>query len=146
MPRFTRARDLRRHLEKALGELQKETVITSQAWLGNSNNVPRDSGRMRSSWFAQVGSASSAVAAEDADKENEDAQSLELRWDQDVHLTNNLPYAQPIALGVNLPPSWGGSHRVVSAPVDWFYGQFLEGEVPRIRQAAAKVVKRRFEL
>ena len=120
MPRFTEAKALADHLKKAATELQKESVVTAQAWLGDSSNVPRDTGRMRSSWFAQVGSASSAVAPEGTDAPNTDAQSLELQPGQEAHLTNNLPYSQPIALGVNLPPSWGGQHRVVSAPVTWF--------------------------
>ena len=26
-------------------------------------------------------------------------------------VTNNLPYAEPVCFGVNLPPSWGGVYR-----------------------------------
>ena len=26
-------------------------------------------------------------------------------------VTNNLPYAEPVCFGVNLPPSWGGRYR-----------------------------------
>ena len=26
-------------------------------------------------------------------------------------VTNNLPYAEPVCFGVNLPPSWGGKYR-----------------------------------
>ena len=26
-------------------------------------------------------------------------------------VTNNLPYAEPVCFGVNLPPSWGGQYR-----------------------------------
>ena len=145
MPRFNKAKALADHLRKASTELQKESVVTAQAWLGNSCNVPRDTGRMRSSWFAQVGSASSAVAPEGTDAPRTDAQSLELQPGQDAHLTNNLPYAQPIALGVNLPPSWGGQHRVVSAPVTWFK-DFRDQKLPLRMKDAAKVVKDRFEL
>lgn len=27
------------------------------------------------------------------------------------YVHNNLPYAEPVALGTNLPPSWGGKYR-----------------------------------
>ena len=26
-------------------------------------------------------------------------------------ITNNLPYAEPVCFGINLPPSWGGQYR-----------------------------------
>ena len=146
MPEFNNAKALLRHIEKAVVELQKEVVVTSQAWLGSTNNVPRDTGRMRSSWFAQEGSASTEVAPEGTDAPRTDAKSLSLRFGQDAHLTNSLPYAQPIALGVNLPPSWGGRHRVVSAPTNWYTGQFLKDRLPRIYEESIKIVTRRFDL
>ena len=27
-------------------------------------------------------------------------------------ITNNLPYAEPVCFGINLPPSWGGQYRI----------------------------------
>ena len=146
MPRFNRARDLQAHLEKALGELQKETVVTAQARLGSTALSPRDSGRLRSSWFASAGDASTAVAPEGADAPQTDAEALTIDWRREYHLINNLPYTLPIALGVNLPPSWGGVHRVVSAPRDWFI-RFRDIELPtQIQPEAAATTKRRFEL
>jgi hypothetical protein len=145
MPVFNNPRDLRRHIEKAAAEQIKEALVTSQAWLGNSNNVPFDSGRMRSSWFAAEGSPSSEVAPEDANAPRTDAQGLEVQLGTDYHLTNNLPYAAPIALGVNTPPSWGGEHRVVSAPKTWFI-DFVNSELPKIGDKAGQVIKRRFDL
>jgi hypothetical protein len=145
MATFRDPKDLIAHLEKAAAEQLKETIVTSQAWLGSSKNSPRDSGRLRSSWFAAEGSPSGQVATEGADSSQTDAKGLEVRIGRDYHLTNNLPYAAPIALGVNLPPSWGGQHRVVSAPQDWFI-TFRNQEIPRIMQAAGRVIKRRFDL
>jgi hypothetical protein len=145
MATFTDPEALRRHIEKAAAEQIKEALITSQAWLGSSKNSPRDTGRLRSSWFAAEGQPSGEVAPEDADAPQTDAKGLEVQIDQDYHLTNNLPYAQPIALGVNLPPSWGGEHRVVSAPKTWFI-DFVNAELPRIGDAAGRVIKRRFDL
>lgn len=144
MTRFTSAAALRRHIEKALLEQQKEVIVTAQAWLGSSKNSPRDTGRLRSSWFASEGVASDAVAPEGADAPRDDAKGLEMRLGTTYHLTNNLPYSQPIALGVSLPPSWGGQHRVVSAPRSWFI-DFVNSELPRIGDAAGQTIRRRFD-
>ncbi len=145
MATFSNPKDLIAHLEKAAAEQLKETIITSQAWLGSSKNSPRDSGRLRSSWFAAEGSPSGQEAPEGADSPQTDAKGLTVVLGRDYHLTNNLPYAAPIALGVNLPPSWGGVHRVVSAPVSWFI-DFRNQEIPQLMQAAGRVIKRRFDL
>jgi hypothetical protein len=37
-------------------------------------------------------------------------------WQTDIKkftgtITNNLPYAEPVCFGTNLPPSWGGQYR-----------------------------------
>jgi hypothetical protein len=145
MATFSNPKDLIAHLEKAAAEQLKETIITSQAWLGSSKNSPRDTGRLRSSWFAAEGSPSGQVAPEGADSPQTDAKGLEVRIGPSYHLTNNLPYAAPIALGINLPPSWGGVHRVVSAPPSWFI-DFRNQEIPRIAEAAGRIIKRRFGL
>jgi hypothetical protein len=145
MTTFRDPRALIAHLEAAAAEQLKETIVTSQAWLGSSKNSPRDTGRLRSSWFAAEGNPSGEVAPEGANSPQTDAKGLEVVIGRDYHLTNNLPYAAPIALGVNLPPSWGGQWRVVSAPRTWFI-DFRNSEIPRIMQAAGRVIKRRFDL
>lgn len=143
--RFTSAAALRRHIEAALLEQQKEVIVTAQAWLGSSKNSPRDTGRLRSSWFAAEGAPSDATAPEGADSPRSDAKGLKMQLGVLYHLTNSLPYAAPIALGVNLPPSWGGRWRVVSAPRTWFL-DFVNTELPRIGDAAGRTIKRRFDL
>ena len=35
-------------------------------------------------------------------------------------VTNNLPYAEPVCFGVNLPPSWGGRYRTRQKTVAGF--------------------------
>jgi hypothetical protein len=145
MATFNNPKDLIAHLEKAAAEQLKETIVTSQAWLGNSNNVPFDTGRMLSSWFSAEGSPSSQVAPEGANSPQTDAKGLEVRIGPSYHLTNNLPYAAPIALGIQLPPSWGGKNRTNSAPYSWFVA-FRNREIPQLMQAAGRVIKRRFDL
>jgi hypothetical protein len=135
MPVFRDAAALEKHLKAALDRLQAETLITVQAELGSTKVSPYDTGRFRSSWFAAEGSASGAVASEGTDSPNTDATGLKVDSSKTYHLTNNLPYAQSVAI----------EGRVVSQPANWFI-DFTNVRVPRIQEAAARVVKREFEL
>ena len=141
MPRFTRAKNLERHLKKALDSLQSQTLITTQNELGSAKVSPIDTGRFRSSWFAAEGTASSAVAPEGTDSPNEDAQGLKVDALKTYHLTNSLPYAQAIALDGRTNPE----KNQKSKPATWFV-DFINGRVPKIQAQAAKVVKRNFQL
>jgi hypothetical protein len=135
MPVFKNAKDLERHLKKALDALQADVIIKTQAELGKKTVSPYDKGRFRSSWFAAEGQASDAVAPEGADSPNADAASLRVDASKEYHLTNNLPYAQSIAI----------EGRVVSQPKTWFTA-FRNQQIPRIQQAAAASVKQDFDL
>ncbi len=135
MPKFDNAKDLERHLKKAMDALQAEVLITTQAKLGSTQVSPYDTGRFRSSWFAAEGSASSAVPPEGADSPNTDATGLQVDSRKTYHLTSSLPYAQSVAIEGN----------VVSQPKTWFTS-FRNETIPRIQAAAAKVVKQEFSL
>lgn len=145
MALFTDPVLLRRHLEEALAQQLRLSVIQTQAELGSSAISPVDTGRLRSSWFASIGTPSDAVAPEGANAPNTDAQALRLRYTDQVHLTNSLPYAEAIALGINMPPSWGGVHRVVSQDPTWFY-RFRDDRMPKIADAAGRLTKQEFDL
>ena len=135
MPRFNNARDLERHLKKALDTLQTEVIVTTQAELGSTKVSPYDTGRFRSSWFAAEGSPSSAVAPEGADSPNTDATGLRIDASKQYHLTNSLVYAQSVAIEGN----------VVSQPKNWF-PDFVNHRIPAIQNAAARVVKQQYDL
>ena len=50
---------------------------------------------------------------------------LRAAWQTDIKkfqgtVTNNLPYAEPVCFGVNLPPSWGGVYRTRQKTVAGF--------------------------
>ena len=115
--------------------LQAEVITTSQAKLGSTAVSPYSTGRLRSSWFAAEGTASSAVPPEGADSPNTDATGLRVDSSKTYHLTSNLPYAQSVAIEGN----------VVSQPKTWFTS-FRNEAIPRIQQTAAKVVKQQFSL
>ena len=47
---------------------------------------------------------------------NQKRWSLRAAWQTDIKplqgtVTNNVPYAEPVCFGVNLPPSWGKIYR-----------------------------------
>jgi hypothetical protein len=135
MPRFNNAKDLERHLKKAMDALQAEVIVTAQSRLGSTAVSPRNTGRFRSSWFAAEGSASSAVPPEGADSPNTDATGLRVDSRKTYHLTSSLPYSESVTIG----------ERVVSQPKTWFTS-FRNETIPRIQQNAAKVVKQEFDL
>lgn len=135
MPRFTNPKDLERHMRRAMDALAAQVIITTQAELGSSRVSPVDTGRMRSSWFAAEGAPSNEVAAEGTDAPRDDARQLRVDSTKEYHLTNNLPYAQSVAI----------EGKVVSKPANWFI-DFTNVRVPKIQEAAARVVKREFDL
>ena len=145
MATFKDPRQLQQYIKKALDALQTEVLITTQDELGSDAVSPVATGRFRSSWFAAEGSASNAVAPEGANSANEDAKGLKIDSSKSYHLTNNLPYAEAIAVGENLPSSWGGEARVVSKPKTWFK-EFRDQRIPKIQAEAARQIKSEFDL
>lgn len=135
MPVFKDPKKLAAYLKKAADALQAETIITTQAELGSKRISPYRDGRFRSSWFAAEGNASDAVASEGADSPNTDAKGLKIDSRKNYHLTNNLPYAQAIAI----------EGKVVSQAPTWFK-DFRSSRIPRIQNEAARQVKQEFEL
>jgi hypothetical protein len=145
-------------MDKFLNRVLAETVITMQSELGSTKVSPVDTGRFRSSWFVSEGVASNEVAPEAdakavrrlkrsrekaAEKNggeekrgrglgsygpNADALNLRMDWRRQYHLTNNLPYAQAVAI----------EGRVVAKPKTWFH-DFMNSRVPKIIRAATRV-------
>ena len=141
MATFKDPRKLQAHIKKALDALQAEVLITTQAKLGSTEVSPVDTGRFRSSWFAAEGSASSAVASEGADSENEDAKGLKIDSRKTYHLTNNLPYAQAIAIEGRTNPE----KNQKSKPATWFTS-FRNETIPSIQAEAARQIRKEFDL
>ena len=126
---------LKAHLKKALDAQLAATLISVQAELGSKAISPVDTGRLRSSWFAAEGQASSEVAPEGANSPNTDARGLRVDASKEYHLTNSLEYAQYICLegiAVAKSPTW--------------FKDFRSARIPKIQKEAADKVKRAFEL
>jgi hypothetical protein len=141
MPRFDNAKDLERHLKKALDFTLASTITTAQKRLGSSQVSPVDTGRFRSSWFAAEGSASSEVAPEGTDSPNTDATGLRVDSRKTYHLTNSLPYAQAIAIEGRTNPE----KNVKSKPATWFTS-FRNETLPRIQAESVRQAKKEFDL
>ena len=141
MSKFNNARDLERHLKKAMDTLQTEVIVNTQARLGSDAVSPVDTGRFRSSWFASEGTASSAVAPEGADKENEDAKGLRIDSSKTYHLTHPLVYAQAIAIEGRTNPV----KNTKSKPATWFTS-FRNETIPSIQAEAARQIRKEFDL
>jgi hypothetical protein len=135
MAKFSNSRDLKKHLKKATDALVAEVIVTTQARLGSDKISPKDSGRLRSSWFASEGTPSNEVPPEGTDSANTDATGLRVDSDKTYFLTSNLPYTQEITLGM----------KAVNKPATWFISEINEG-IPRTADKAAKVIKGRFKL
>lgn len=135
MATFKDPRKLQAHLKKALDALTAEVLITTQAELGSTAVSPVDTGRFRSSWFAAEGSSSDAVAPEGSNSANNDATGLKIDSSKTYHLTNNLPYAESVAI----------EGRVVSKPPGWFK-EFRGQRIPKIQAEAARQIKSEFGL
>ena len=135
MPVFRDPKRLAAYLKKAADATLAESIITTQSELGNTRVSPYRDGRFRSSWFAAEGSPSGATAPEGADSPNTDATGLQVDSRRQYHLTNSLPYAQALCV----------EGRVVSKSPNWFR-EFRASRMPKIQEAAAKVVKREYDL
>lgn len=135
MAKFTDANALERHIKKALDALQAEALITTQAELGSAAVSPVDTGRFRSSWFAAEGNSSGAVASEGSNSANTDATGLKVDSKRNYHLTNNLPYAEAVAI----------EGKVVSKSPGWFK-EFRDQRIPKIQAEAARQIKSEFDL
>ena len=135
MATFKDPKRLEAYIKKALDALQSNVLITTQKELGSDAVSPVATGRFRSSWFAAEGSASNAVAPEGSNSANNDATGLKFDSSKDYHLTNNLPYAESVAV----------EGKVVSQPPGWFK-EFRDQTIPTIQAEAARQIKSEFDL
>ena len=117
-------------LDKFLSLVLKGTIVKFQEDLSSTKVSPVDEGRLRSNWFASVGTNGSTT--EDQNRPQTDATALPLDWKKKNHLVNNLPYAERLAFG----------DYAVSQPKNWFPAYFnangqkvVDGAVRKAKEA-----------
>ena len=71
-------------MEEAVETLVQATTLEWTARVKKA--TPVETGRLRNSWQTDINKFTGTI-------------------------TNNLPYAEPVCYGTNLPPSWGGQYR-----------------------------------
>ena len=105
-------RNAGKDLDRFLNHVLRNTMVTFQRDLSSSKVSPIDEGRLRSNWFASVGTNESTT--DDQNSPQTDAQQLPLDWKNQNNLVNNLPYAERLAFG----------DYAVSKPKNWFRAYF----------------------
>jgi hypothetical protein len=114
-------RDIGKYMGDQLETLLRVTVLETDARLKLQS--PVDTGRFRVSWQIGQNAADSTPAPEgsyDADitpPKGSNYQPGQEKLGNYYSIHNNLPYAEPVARGTNLPPSWGGRYRTKQGTV-----------------------------
>ena len=113
------APEFKKNLDTALAR----TLTLQQGEIAKAN--PKDTGRMASSWFVSQNSPERGVRPSSWGAPGAKNVQLSLypenaiTFDGTWFISNSLPYAAPICLLGNYPPSWGGS-APSSIPGDWY--------------------------
>ena len=134
MPKFKNPKKLAAYVKEASDALLAETMITVQRELGSRDISPYDEGRFLSNWFAGE-SAPNRSTTEAVDSPQTNAQGLDYDTRKTYYLSNNLPYAEVVAI----------EGRVVSQETTWFK-DFRTSRIPKIQAEAAKQIKREYDL
>ena len=58
-------------------------------------------------------------------------------------LTNNVEYAEPVAYGTNLPPSWGGEYRTKRGTIPGYPDLIAKELEPWVKREYNKIANRR---
>ncbi len=135
MARFTDPKKLEAHLQEAIEDTIKNTVVKTQDKLGD--DAPVFTGMMQSSWFSSEGSPSRAVPTEGSKTARTDARALNVKIGRDYYLSSNLDYSQRVCL----TDDWPGR----SAPKDWFR-KIRDFDVSRLGDEAAREAKSKYGL
>lgn len=75
---------------------------------------------------------------------------LRAAWQTDIKplqgtITNNLPYAEPVCYGTNLPKSWGGIYRTRQGTVAGFPELIGKGLPNYISKEYARLLRSKFK-
>jgi len=138
-------RDIGNYMGDQLEKLLRVTVLEADSRL--KLQTPVESGRMRVSW--QIGenaangtpSPEGSYGASIAPPKGSNYQVGQERLGNYYSVHNNLPYAEPVANGTNLPPSWGGQYRTKQGTVPG-YPDLIARELQRFVDKNWERIKR----
>ena len=116
--------DIADHFEEKFNKLLQVSVFKADRLVKKGTVV--DTGRLRFNWQVAENTRSGTKSLlpgkygdviPPIDKVNYSTEKI----GNDYAIINNLPYAEPVVLGTNLPPSWGGQYRSrQNVPKGWF--------------------------
>ena len=114
---------IKQYIEKKTDKFARVLVLEVDQAV--KENTPVDSGRLRASWMIGQNDLKGKPKPKgkypmtpSASGSNYVPGSEKMGNVYSIH--NNLPYAEPIAFGTNLPRSWGGQYRTKKADPGWF--------------------------
>lgn len=106
---------------------------------------PVDTGRLRMSWaISEQGTPGYDAGPQSGSNAITPARRLDYsheRAGNTYHIHNNLPYAEPVAYGTNLPASWGGQYRTRQGTVPG-YPDLIAREITQWARAEANKIGR----
>ena len=135
--------------ERLVNELIAETVLTIDRKIKMKNPVGESragyvGGRMRYSWQVGENDQSGGVAETWSSSGFPKVDKLNYQKEKvgnvySIH--NNLPYAEPVAQGTNLPPSWGGQYRSRAGLSPGWLNLIAKEESNRLKRNWNKIVR-----
>lgn len=130
------------YCEDQYEKLLRVTVIETDSLLKDA--TPTDSGRLRASW--QIGENSAPGGNKDEGKYPYTVLPAERvnygkeRVGNVYSIHNNVPYAEPVLMGTNLPPSWKGNWYSKDGKIEKGYPFVIAKNMQdRVRQNADKI-------
>ena len=84
MARIVPIGDIANFFDQQIDQLVRAVTLEAESRL--KEETPVDTGRLRGNWQTKIEPKLGTIS-------------------------NNLPYAEPVMYGTNLPPSWGGEYR-----------------------------------
>jgi hypothetical protein len=123
-------------------QLLRAVVLQTDSRL--KQDSPVDTGRLRMSWAISENSPAEYDAGPQSGGGSiTPPRRLNYAVEQAgnvYHISNSLPYAEPVLYGTNLPPSWGGTWRSVSHSMR--DGKPVTGPPPQIKMGYPDLIAR----
>jgi len=130
------------YCEDQVEKLLRVTVIETDKRLKEAS--PTDSGRLRASW--QIGENIASGGNKPEGKypytilPAERIGYTQERVGNVYSIHNNVPYVEPVLMGTNLPPSWGGSWRSKNNQIEKGYPNVIAKDMQDfVRQNADRI-------
>jgi len=145
MARIIKFNEIADYCEDQFNKLLKVTVLEADSRLKQAS--PVDTGRLRVSWAIGENAAPYAGAPAGSASYPTPSNPLRIGYEKEkigniysVH--NNLPYAEPVLMGSNLPRSWQGQWRSKGNQIEVGYPLVIAKDMKDFIQTNATIIGR----